>query len=114
MPMSEMQSLPVTNGKGAAAIMAVGVGSFALGVFTLSGDAVPAAANFFNIWKPTGPLSGVTALTIAVWLLTWFFLSRSWAARDVNLKRVNWGTAAMIIAGLLLTFPPVMDFLQGK
>lgn len=102
------------NGKGAAAIMAVGVGSLALGVFTLAGDAVPAAGAFFNIWKPTGPLSGVTGLTIIVWLAAWFILSRRWAARDVNFKRTNLAAAAMIFAGLLLTFPPVMDFLQGK
>ena len=103
-----------TNGKAAAAIMAVAVASVALGVFTLAGDAVPAAAALFNIWKPTGPLSGVTALTILVWLAAWLFLSQRWARRNVNLARLNWAAAAMIIAGLLLTFPPVMDFLQGK
>ncbi len=107
-------ALTGTNGKAAAAIMAVAVASVALGVFTLAGDAVPAAAALFNIWKPTGPLSGVTALTILVWLAAWLFLSQRWARRTVNLARLNWAAAVLIIAGLLLTFPPVMDFLQGK
>jgi hypothetical protein len=114
MAMSDLASRPLANGKGAAAIMAVGVGSLVLGVFTLAGDAVPAVAAFFNIWNPTGPLSGVTSATIVVWLAAWFILSRSWATREVNFKRVNLAAAMMIIAGLLLTFPPVMDFLQGK
>jgi len=112
--MTESQAIPGTNGKGAAAIMAVAVASVTLGVFTLAGDAVPAAAVFFNVWKPTGPLSGVTGLTILVWLAVWWFLSRRWAARNVNFHRVNLAALVMIAAGLLLTFPPVMDLLQGK
>jgi hypothetical protein len=106
--------MPGTNGKAAAAIMAVGVASLALGILTLAGDAVPAAAALLNIWTPTGPLSGVTSLTIILWLMSWFFFSQRWAAREVNFKQVNVMAAIMIFAGLLLTFPPVMDFLQGK
>jgi len=102
------------NGKGAAAIMAVAIGSLTLGVFTLTGDAVPTMAAVLNIWKPTGPLSGVTDITILVWLASWLFLSRKWRARDVNFGRVNLIAAVLIIGGLLLTFPPFMDFLQGK
>jgi hypothetical protein len=109
-----MSDVPATNGKGAAAIVALGAGCLALGIFSLSGDATPSVAALLNIWNPTGPLSGVTSLAILVWLVAWFVLSRSWAARDVNFTRVNWTAAAMIIAGLLLTFPPFMDLLQGK
>ena len=112
--MSKSPAIPGTNGKGAAAVLAVGIASVTLGVFTLAGDAVPAAASFFNIWTPTGPLSGVTGFTILIWLAAWWFLSRRWAARNVNFQRVNLAALVMIVAGLLLTFPPVMDLLQGK
>ena len=112
--MSDLSTIGGTNGKGAAAIIAVGIGSLVLGIFTLAGDAFPAAGALFNIWKPTGPLSGVTTLTIIIWLLTWLFFSLRWTGREVSFKRVNVTAAGMIIAGLLLTFPPVMDFLQGK
>jgi len=112
--MVEFTPPPLTNGKGAAAIMAVGIGSLVLGVFTLAGDAVPAAARFFNVWTPTGPLSGVTGLAILIWLLTWWILGRAWSARDVSLRHVNWAAGFLIVAGLLLTFPPFMDLLQGK
>jgi hypothetical protein len=112
--MTKSPAIPGTNGKGAAAVLAVGIASVILGVFTLAGDAIPAAASFFNIWNPTGPLSGVTGFTILIWLAAWGFLSRRWAARNVNFHRVNWAALVMIVAGLLLTFPPVMDLLQGK
>ena len=107
--MSESPAMPGTNGKGAAAVLAVGVASVTLGVFTLAGDAVPAAASFFNIWNPTGPLSGVTGFTILIWLAVWWVLSRRWGSRNVNFHRVNLAALVMIAAGLLLTFPPVMD-----
>ena len=107
-------SAATTNGKVAAAILAVGIADLALGVFSLAGDAVPAVAARFNIWKPTGPLSGVTTFAILIWLAAWLVLARAWAVRDVNLRRVNLAATVMIVAGLLLTFPPFMDLLQGK
>ena len=64
--MTESSAMPETNGKGAAAILAVGIASVTLGVFTLAGDAIPAAASFFNVWNPTGPLSGVTGFTLSL------------------------------------------------
>jgi hypothetical protein len=109
-----MTAPPSTNGSGAAAIMALGIGLLVLGVFTIAGDAIPAAASFFNIWNPTGPLSGVTGFAIVIWLAAWWLLARAWRAREVSFSRVNWAAGLMIGAGLLLTFPPFMDFLQGK
>ncbi len=102
------------TGSGAAAILAAGMGSLALGVFAFAGDAVPALGRAFTFWQPTGALSGVTITAIAVWLISWFVLSRRWASRDVRLGPVNAAAFAMLAAALLLTFPPVMDALQGK
>ncbi len=102
------------NGPGAAAILAAGIGSFALGVFAFAGDAVPPILHAFNFWKPTGPLSGVTSTAVIVWLVAWFWLSRRWRTLNVNLTGVNVAAFVMLAAGLLLTFPPFMDLLQGK
>src|SRR5471030_594869 len=60
------------NGPGAAAILAAGVGSLALGVFAFAGDAWPTVKHAFDLWSPTGPLSGVTLAAIVVWLAAWF------------------------------------------
>jgi hypothetical protein len=49
-----------------------------------------------------------------VWLVVWIALSRRWAHREVNLRQINRIAAALFAAGLLLTFPPFMDLIQGK
>lgn len=102
------------NGRAAAALLAAAVGGFALGVFALAGDAFPTLARAFTVWRPTGPLSGVTDAAILVWLLVWVVLSRRWARRDLDLRRINRAALALFIGGLLLTFPPFMDLIQGK
>ena len=102
------------NGAGAAAILAAGIGSVALGVFTLLADAINGIKSFLNFYSPTGPLSGVTTLAIVVWLAAWFVLAKKWNGRDVAMKWVN-GVAFLLLAvGFALTFPPLTDLLQGK
>lgn len=105
---------PPPNGAGAAAVLSAAIGGFTLGVFALVGDAFSGVAHVLSVWHPTGPLSGVTAIAIIVWLIVWFALSRLWARRSVELRRINLLAAALLIAALLLTFPPFMDLLQGK
>ena len=71
------------NGPGAAAVLAAGIGSLALGVFAFAGDASPPIGRAFNIWNPTGPLSGVINIyffyicflksTNIFWHNFWFF-----------------------------------------
>ena len=102
------------NGAGAAALVAAGVGSLALGVCALASDALPAAHKAFNIWGPSGPLSGVSTAAVLIWLASWLVLSLRWRGREVNLGRASLAAFAMLAAGLLLTFPPVMDWLQGR
>ncbi len=101
------------NGPGAAAVLAAGIGSLALGVFAFAGDASRPIGRAFNVWNPSGPLSGVTSAAILVWLVAWYLLARRWSTRDVNLTPVTIAALAMLAGGLLLTFPPFMDLLQG-
>ncbi len=109
---SDFDTIP--NGPAAAAILAAGIGSFALGLFATLGDAFPAIGNFFNFYNPTGPLSGVTTSAIVVWLVAWLVLGKSWAARTVSMAAVNIIAFLGLLLGVLLTFPPFMDLLQGK
>lgn len=110
----DMNGAPIPNGPGAAAILAAAIGSFALGSFAFVGDASPLIHQAFNFWNPTGPLSGVTGTAVLVWLAAWFGLSRRWKTTTVNLARTNIVAFMLLAAGLLLTFPPFMDLLQGK
>ncbi len=102
------------NGAGAAAILAAGIGCATLGVLALLGDAFTGIKNFLNFYNPTGPLSGVTILTIVVWLAAWFVLAKKWDGQDVALSRVSTVAFVLLAVGLFLTFPPGMDLLQGK
>lgn len=104
----------VPTGPGAAAILGAGIGCLVLGVLSLAGDASPRIGRLLSFWPPTGTLSGVTTLTIVIWLLAWFGLARRWAGRDVSLTPVIAAAFVMLFAGLLLTFPPFMDLLQGR
>ena len=104
----------IPNGAGAAAILAAGIGCAAIGVLAFAGDASGAIGQMLNFYNPTGSLSGVTTVAIILWLLSWFALNRRWRARTVATGEVNIAAFALLAAGFLLTFPPVMDFLQGK
>jgi len=102
------------NGPGAAAILAAGIGSAVLGLFALLGDAFSGIGKFFSFYNPTGPLSGVTISAIVIWLAAWYVLDKKWSARDVNVGRVSAVAFVLLAIGFALTFPPIMDLLQGK
>jgi hypothetical protein len=104
----------IPNGPGAAAILAAGIGSAALGIIALASDASPAIKTLLNFYNPTGPLSGVTTITIIVWLGAWFILARLWHNKTVAVNRINLAAFVLLAVGFLLTFPPFGDFLQGK
>ena len=97
------------NGAGAAAILAAGIGAFLVAVFAILADQSAAIKSLMIFWKPTGPLSGVTTCAIVLWLATWAILHARWRQRSVNLARVNAAAFALLILGLLLTFPPIAD-----
>jgi hypothetical protein len=103
-----------TNGPGAAAILAAGIGCAAVGILALAGDASEAIGKLLNFYNPVGPLSGVSTVSIIVWLVSWFALARVWRTKTVALGKANVVAFALLLVGLLLTFPPFMDLLQGK
>lgn len=100
---------PMLNGKGAAAILAAGIGSFLVAVFAILGDQSPYFKKLFIFYAPTGPLSGVTTCAIVGWLLAWFILYRLWHWRSVSIARIGTISLILLFLGLLLTFPPIAD-----
>lgn len=102
------------NGPAAAAILGTAIGCAALGVLAFAGDASPAFGRLLNIYNPTGTLSGVTTGAILVWLVAWLALHLLWRRRSVAVAKINVIAFVLLGAGFLLTFPPVIDLLQGK
>jgi len=99
------------NGPGAAAILAAGVGCFSMGLVSVVADKVGPLARLLIFYRPTGPLSGVSTLSILVWLGAWGTLHHYWNGRNVELRR--WVTVSVVLlaVGILLTFPPLADLL---
>ena len=104
----------IPNGPAAAAVLAAGIGCGALGILAFAGDASDSVGRLLNFYDPSGTLSGVTTVAIIIWLVAWFALNRRWQARTVPTAGVNVVAFALLAVGFLLTFPPFMDFLQGK
>ncbi len=105
---------PTANGPVAAAVLACGFGCFTLGVLAVAGDgskSVSAALNFYN---PTGPLSGVTTVAIALWLVCWALLAARWRNKSLAFGKVSAFAFLFLSLGLLLTFPPFGDLLLGR
>jgi hypothetical protein len=99
----------LTNGSGAAAILAAGIGSFTLAVLACTGDKVAAIKNSLIFYKPTGPLSGVTTTAILIWLVAWGILEWRWRNSTVGAGRICVISLALLGLSLMLTFPPVVD-----
>jgi hypothetical protein len=99
----------LTDGSGAAAILATGMGSFALAVLGCAGDKSAVIKNSLIFYKPTGPLSGVTSTAIVIWLVTWGILEWRWRNRTVAVGRISAVALLLLGLSLLLTFPPVVD-----
>ena len=99
----------LTNGSGAAAILAAGIGSFTLAVLAVFGDKSAAVKSSLILYKPTGPLSGVTTTAILIWFFSWGILEWRWRNRIAAVGPIS--TLALLLLGLslLLTFPPVVD-----
>ena len=98
-----------TNGSGAAALLAAGVGAAALGVLAVAGDKSAAVKSAMIFYRPTGPLSGVTTVAILIWLGCWGLLEWRWRKKSVALGRVCLVALVLLGVGVLLTFPVVGD-----
>ncbi len=92
-------------------MLAAAIGSFSLAIIAFAGDKSVPIKNSLNFYKPTGPLSGVTTVAILVWLLSWLILEWRWGKRAVAMSRINTVSLLLLVLGIILIFPPVIDFL---
>lgn len=104
----------IPNGPAGAAILAAGAGCTVLGILAVAGDAFKPLARLLTFYRPTGPLSGVSSLAILFWLVLWFVLARRWRTKNLSMGKINAIALVLLGLGILLTFPPFADLLQGK
>jgi hypothetical protein len=105
---------PSANGPAAAAVLSCGLGCFLLGVFAVAADGSKGLAAALNFYHPSGPLSGVTTVAIALWLVCWAVLARVWKDRQLAFAKVSAFAFLFLALGLLLTFPPFGDIFLGR
>jgi len=93
------------NGPVAAVMLAAGFGSLVLGILTTVAEASEGFKSSIEYVARVGPLSGKVFWSMGAFLVAWIALG--FALRDRNLvwKTVVWATVAMVVLGLIGTFP---------
>jgi len=114
--MTELKLVPqnTANGPVAAAVLACGFGCFALGALAVAADGSKRLATALNFYNPTGPLSGVATVAIALWLVCWALLAARWRNKSLAFAKVSALAFLFLALGLLLTFPPFGDLVLGR
>lgn len=97
------------NGAAMAAILAAGIGSFAMGAFVIANEAGIYAAP--SLYGPAGGLSGRSTLAVVVWLAAWGVLQARWEGRTVAAGRIFAWTLFMIAIAVAATYPPLWALL---
>jgi hypothetical protein len=102
------------NGPVSAALLAGGIGSAAMGLITLiyEIDDKSAFAKSMTWNKGVGGLSGKSTLSIIIFFVAWAILHYLWKDKDTNFARISSIAIALLIVGLLGTFPPVWHLFQ--
>jgi hypothetical protein len=101
---------PISAGPAAAAIVAAGVGSAALGLAIVLVEASPdLIKKWLNLYDPVGPLSGKTTVAVAIFFATWIVLALYLRGREVRFGRWCSVGFALLAVGLILSFPPVFQ-----
>lgn len=108
------EPMPLPNGPAAAAILAGGIGTAWYGLLVILAESVKNIGNLLNFYKPSGPLSGKTTVGVLGFLLIWAVLHNLWKRKDVEIEKVWTVSLALIVIGLVLTFPPVFLFFAGE
>ena len=96
------------NGAGAAALLSAGLGVFAISVLAIIADQSTAFKRLMIFYWPTGPLSGVTTIAVAIWIVSWIGLDFLWKRSDSKGWAIMLGIALLAI-GFLLMIPTVGD-----
>ena len=93
------------EGPVAAAILAAGIGAFALGVLTTLAEASEGFKDFLSLYEPVGPLSGKTVGAVIVWLVAWAVLHLMYREKATESRKVLSASLILIGLGVLGTFP---------
>src|SRR5215207_9620790 len=93
------------DGPLAAVLLAAGIGSFALGLFTTLAEASTGFRERLILDAGVGPLSGKTVWATVVFLIAWAVLAARLRNRDGLLRSATTIFVVLTVLGVLGTFP---------
>ncbi len=96
----------------AAAIIAGGIGTLALGLLTVLVEASKGAKDALNLYNPVGPLAGKSIFAVVIWLLSWVVLHFYYRDKPFETRAL---IVALVLMGLgvLGTFPIFFQLFAG-
>jgi hypothetical protein len=97
------------SGPPAAVVLAAGVGTFVLGLFTTLNEASTGINDFLRFSDDVGPLSGKTIIAGAAFFVSWAILGYLWRRREVAWRPVLTATIVLLALGYLGTFPTFFE-----
>lgn len=102
------------NGPVAAALLAGGIGAATLGVVTTLAEASEGFAQSLAWIPAVGPLTGKGLVSVAIFFIAWLVLHLLFRRKEVNFNQVIFISMALLIIGLLGTFPPFFELFAGE
>jgi len=99
----------MTNGAALAAVLAAGIGAFAMGLFVILNEMKLFVAP--TLYAGAGGLSGRSTFAVITWLVAWVLLHARWRARALESGRIFAATLVLTAIGAVLCFPPVWGLL---
>jgi hypothetical protein len=101
----ELHEIDRPTGPVAAAVLAVGIGAFVLGLLTTLNEASTGIHDFLEFSTDVGPLSGKTILAVVAYVASWAGLHALWRHQNRDLRPILVTAAALTALGILGTFP---------
>ena len=111
--MTDLQTGTKPNGPVAAAFVAAGVGSFAVGLTVVLAEMSEDIADFlrfdenYGLGSGVGPLSGKVALAVIAFIVSWVVLHVVWRGKELDFSKVLIVSLILVGLGFALTFPPI-------
>jgi len=102
---SENSSITKSDGPLIAALLSMGVGIVAYGVFVILAEVSASFKTFETLSDSVGPLSGKTTFGVIVWLVVWVVLHKMVPKMSISLEKAWKVSMFLVITGIVFTFP---------
>jgi hypothetical protein len=103
-----------SEGPAVAALLAVGIGAFVLGLLTTLAEASTTVREWLQLTDAVGPLSGKTTFAVIAWLIAWGVLHLALRERGRLTTGVLVTTGVLLALGLLGTFPVFFELFASE